>query len=137
MELPSIISHILSYTRIVGILIASVIFADLIDYIFLKALHKSELLIVTGFVILVVGHFFNNIIAIFEPGIQGARLIYVEFFSKFFHGRGKPFRPFGTARQFTLEQYKLEEMVQQAKEEKKKYAPIVRYKKEKVESKQP
>ena len=41
MELPSIISHILSYTRIVGILLASVILADVIDFIFLKSIDSS------------------------------------------------------------------------------------------------
>lgn len=111
MELPSIISHILSYTRLVGILIASVIFAHLIDFLFLKAMHKGPFLIVIGVVILLVGHFFNIIIGIFEPGIQGARLIYVEFFSKFFRGRGRQFQPFGTHRQFTLQQYELEKTI--------------------------
>jgi V/A-type H+-transporting ATPase subunit I len=117
MELPSIISHILSYTRIVGILIASVIFAHLIDFLFLKAVQKSMTLMIVGVLILLIGHFFNNIIAIFEPGIQGARLIYVEFFSKFFHGRGRPFQPFGTNRQYTLQLYELESI--QATMEKK------------------
>jgi len=140
MELPSIISHILSYMRIVGILIASVIFADLISNVFfMKALQEGGMLtgitgVIIGFLILLIGHFFNNIIAIFEPGIQGARLIYVEFFSKFFHGRGKPFQPFGTARQFTLEQYELEKTIQLVKEKKVKYAPVMRYKKEKAKS---
>ncbi len=106
LELPSIISHILSYTRIVGILVASVIFAHLIDFIFLKSLNRGELFIVAGVIILLVGHLFNNIIGIFEPGIQGARLMYVEFFSKFFHGRGRPFHPFATSRRFTMDQYK-------------------------------
>ncbi len=108
MELPSIISHILSYTRIVGILVASVIFAHLIDFIFLKGLQKGELFAIIGVVILLVGHFFNNLIGVFEPGIQGARLIYVEFFSKFFRGRGRAFQPFGTPRHFTLRRYELE-----------------------------
>lgn len=133
MELPSIISHILSYTRIVGILIASVIFAHLIDFLFLKALQKSVTLMIIGVLILLIGHFFNNIIAIFEPGIQGARLIYVEFFSKFFHGLGRPFQPFGTARQFTLGQYELEKTMQHVVEKKVKHSPVVQYK-EKVKS---
>jgi V/A-type H+-transporting ATPase subunit I len=105
MELASIVSHILSYTRLVGILLASVILAHTIDYIFLKALHISIPFIILGTFILFVGHLFNIIIGVFEPGIQGARLIYVEFFSKFFHGNGRKFEPFGTIRKFTQEQY--------------------------------
>lgn len=108
MELPSIVSHILSYTRLIGILLASVILAHTIDFIFLKALNISIPFIILGTFILIVGHLFNIIIGVFEPGIQGARLIYVEFFSKFYHGNGRPFKPFGTKRQFTYDQYQLE-----------------------------
>ena len=108
MELPSIISHILSYTRIVGILLASVILAGVIDFIFIRTLHHTLPYIILGIVIFFIGHIFNIILGVFEPGIQGARLLYVEFFSKFYHGNGKPFRPFGTRRKFTVEQYNAE-----------------------------
>ncbi|MGB8935796.1 MAG: V-type ATP synthase subunit I [Candidatus Nitrosopolaris sp.] len=108
MELPSIISHILSYTRIVGILLASVILASVIDFIFIRTLHHTLPYIVLGIMIFFIGHIFNIILGVFEPGIQGARLLYVEFFSKFYHGNGKPFRPFGTRRKFTVEQYNAE-----------------------------
>ena len=64
------------------------------------------------------GHLFNIIIGVFEPGIQGARLVYVEFFSKFYHGNGRQFKSFGSVRRFTEEQYILEQSV--IKPEKKK-----------------
>lgn len=102
MEMASIISHILSFTRIMGVLLASVILAYVLDSIFIKALHYGvPSHIIIAFLVLIIGHGTNILIAIFEPGIQGARLHYVEFFSKFFHGNGKPFTPFASRRKFT------------------------------------
>ena len=105
MELPSIISHILSFTRLIGIMMASIILADVIDHVFLRVLDNGIIFALLGFVILIVGHMFNIILGVFEPGIQGARLLYVEFFSKFYHGNGKPFKPFGFRRRYTHLQY--------------------------------
>ena len=109
MELATIVSHILSYTRLVGILLASVILAHTIDYVFLKSINIGLPLVALGAIILIVGHLFNIIIGVFEPGIQGARLIYVEFFSKFYKGNGRKFNPFGSLRRFTEEQYQSEQ----------------------------
>ncbi|MEM3020146.1 MAG: V-type ATP synthase subunit I [Candidatus Micrarchaeaceae archaeon] len=108
MELPSLISHILSYTRLVGILLASVILAEVIDFIFLHAWHHSILLGLVGTLILIVGQLFNIVIAMFEPGIQGARLIYVEFFSKFYSGNGREFTPFASSRKRTVGKFSLD-----------------------------
>ena len=106
-ELPSLISHILSYTRLVGILLASVILASVVDYVFVRGLSHGLLLGLVGILVLVLGQVFNLVIAVFEPGIQGARLIYVEFFSKFFEGNGRPFRPFTSQRRHTLSKFRL------------------------------
>jgi len=109
MEVATIISHILSYTRLIGILLASVILAHTIDYVFLKSINIGLPLVVLGTMILFIGHLFNIIIGVFEPGIQGARLLYVEYFSKFYRGNGRAFKPFGSLRRFTEEQYHSEQ----------------------------
>jgi V/A-type H+/Na+-transporting ATPase subunit I len=103
MGLIEVVSHILSYTRLVGILLASVILALVINTIGGGLLVGGTIVgIVAGLVILVVGQSFNVILGVFEPGIQGARLIFVEYFSKFYTGNGKPFHPFGAPRTHTI-----------------------------------
>jgi len=112
MEVATIISHILSYTRLIGILLASVILAHTIDYVFLKSTQDLPFglpIFILGTIILFIGHMFNIIIGVFEPGIQGARLIYVEYFSKFYRGNGRAFKPFGSLRRFTENQFKSEQ----------------------------
>ncbi|MGD0639098.1 MAG: hypothetical protein ABSA72_13780, partial [Nitrososphaerales archaeon] len=112
-ELPSIVSHIISYTRLLGILLASVVLALVIDN---QAVGSSSApglvyggvgLAIAGVVLLVVGHAFNLVLGILEPGIQGARLIYVEHFSKYLHGGGRQFTPFRGSRTHTLSETEL------------------------------
>ncbi len=103
MGLIEVVSHILSYTRLVGILLASIILALVINTIGGGLVVGGTIVgIVAGLVIIVVGQSFNVILGVFEPGIQGARLIFVEYFSKFYSGNGRPFRPFGAARSHTV-----------------------------------
>ncbi|MGA8302934.1 MAG: V-type ATPase 116kDa subunit family protein [Thermoplasmata archaeon] len=102
MSLIEIVSHILSYTRLLGILLASVILALVINSVGGGLIGGGAVVgIIAGLAIILVGQSFNVILGVFEPGIQGARLIFVEYFSKFYSGNGKPFRPFGGARTHT------------------------------------
>jgi V/A-type H+/Na+-transporting ATPase subunit I len=114
-ELPSIVSHIISYTRLLGILLASFVLAYVID---LEAVGTASApgmmyggigLAIAGVVLLVVGHMFNLVLGILEPGIQGARLLYVETFSKFLHGGGRPFLPFKGPRTYTVSETEIAE----------------------------
>jgi V/A-type H+-transporting ATPase subunit I len=109
--LLEVVSHILSFTRLVGILLASVVLALVINTIATLAFHKVVAVapfggpifgILVAAVVVVGGQSFNVILGVFEPGIQGARLIFVEYFSKFYSGNGRPFRPFGGARRHTI-----------------------------------
>jgi V/A-type H+/Na+-transporting ATPase subunit I len=119
-ELPSIVSHILSFTRLTGILLASIGFALVVNSQFEGlagpllwggGARTVEGIVFTfaGFVILVVGQLFNIVLALFEPGIQGARLLFVEYFSKFYHGQAKLFTPFRGKRLYTLNRFELKE----------------------------
>jgi V/A-type H+/Na+-transporting ATPase subunit I len=103
MSLIEVLSHILSYTRLIGILLASVVLALIINSIGGGLIVGGTILgVVIGLVIIVIGQSFNVILGVFEPGIQGARLIFVEYFSKFYTGNGKPFHPFGATRTHTV-----------------------------------
>ena len=107
-ELPSIVSHIISYTRLLGILLASFVLAYVIDSQAVGTSAAPGLMYggigfaIAGVALLVVGHVFNLVLGMLEPGIQGARLLYVETFSKFLHGGGKQFAPFKGPRTFTV-----------------------------------
>ena len=103
MSLIEVVSHILSYTRLIGILLASVVLALIINSIGAGLITGGAVVgIVLGVVIIVIGQSFNVILGVFEPGIEGARPIFVEYFSKFYTGNGRPFRPFGAGRTHTV-----------------------------------
>jgi V/A-type H+-transporting ATPase subunit I len=109
MGIIEVLSHVLSYTRLIGILLASVVLASVINTIAIGADGRSGLifagggvlLLVGGIVILLAGQIFTLILGVFEPGIQGARLIFVEYFSKFYTGNGREFKPLKSSRTHT------------------------------------
>ena len=48
-------------------------------------------------------HFLNMIVSMFEGAVQGARLNFIEFFTKFYTGGGIKFKPFASKRVYTKE----------------------------------
>lgn len=99
-ELPSLAGNILSYARILAVGIASVVVAELLNELLLPRAEQGLMILVFAPLYLFL-HLFNMVLGMFEALVQGARLNYVEFFSKFYEGGGKPFAPFMRIRRFT------------------------------------
>ncbi|MDY6771056.1 MAG: V-type ATP synthase subunit I [Candidatus Nanohaloarchaea archaeon] len=95
-EIPSLLSNILSYLRIFGVMVAAIALAKVVNSLASPMLATGTLLGLSGgTLILMVGHTMNTFIKIIEGFLQGIRLHYVEMFMKFFDGGGRPYNPFG------------------------------------------
>jgi V/A-type H+/Na+-transporting ATPase subunit I len=93
LELLGAIGNILSYLRLAAVGLASVYLAVVANE--LAAVGPLWL----GVIVAAFFHTLNLALAGFSPLIQALRLHYVEFFSQFFLGGGRPFSPFGTPTQ--------------------------------------
>jgi V/A-type H+/Na+-transporting ATPase subunit I len=100
-ELTNLISHPLSYIRILGFGLASVVIASIIDKIFTPNLALGIPLFILYAIIFIILHLMNMLLSIFEGIIQSARLNFVEFFSKFYKGNGVKFKPYYFKRRYT------------------------------------
>jgi V/A-type H+-transporting ATPase subunit I len=109
-ELPTIISHVLSYTRIVAVGLSSVAIAMVVNYIAIGMLIDPQLenitlvgvlFIIMGVAVFLVGHTLNTALGVIGGGLHSIRLHYVEYFTKFYKGGGKKYNPFGFNRRFT------------------------------------
>ncbi|HUU76026.1 MAG TPA: V-type ATP synthase subunit I [Methanoregulaceae archaeon] len=109
-ELPTILSHVLSYARIVGVGLSSVAIAGVVNFIAIGMFIEPQLehltalgvvIIIVGVVVFLIGHIFNTILGMLGGALQSMRLQYVEFFTKFYKGGGKKYNPFGMIKKFS------------------------------------
>lgn len=110
MEVPTIISHVLSYTRLIAVGLSSVAIALVTNFISIGLIINPQLanltpvgvvLIIVGVVVFLFGHALNTALGILGGGLHPLRLHYVEFFTKFYRGGGKKYNPFGMIRKLT------------------------------------
>ena len=95
-EIPSLVSNILSYLRIFGVSVAAVSLAQVVNSMANPLFQSGSILgIGLGIFLLIFGHTFNTFIKIMEGFLQGIRLHYVEMFTKFYKGGGRKYAPFG------------------------------------------
>jgi len=108
-ELPTVLSHVLSFARLMGVGLSSVAIAMVINFITIDLMIKPHLeqfsiigvlFILFGILVFIFGHLFNIVLKLLIGGLQCLRLNYIEFFTKFYKGGGEKYNPFGMKRRF-------------------------------------
>lgn len=89
LEVISLFSNVLSYSRLMALGIASIALAEIAN----EMVNKSSNIVV-GVIFAILIHIVNICIGVFSPAIHSLRLNYVEFLPKFFSAEGKTYEPF-------------------------------------------
>ncbi|MDP2873196.1 MAG: V-type ATP synthase subunit I [Bacillota bacterium] len=95
------LSDTLSYTRLLALGLATASLGMAINQIALMVRPVPFVGIILMLVIMAFGHGLSLVINVFGAFIHSGRLQFVEFFSKFFEGGGKAFRPFAERPRYT------------------------------------
>jgi V/A-type H+-transporting ATPase subunit I len=89
LEILSAAGNMFSYARLMAIGMSSAILGTIANL-----LGGMMGVVLLGFIVALFFHTLNFILGLFDPTVQGLRLQFVEFFSKFFMPGGRSYRPF-------------------------------------------
>jgi len=95
------LSDTLSYTRLLALGLATASLGMAINQIAMMVRPVPVVGIILMLMVMAFGHGLSLLINVFGAFIHSARLQFVEFFTKFFEGGGKPFKPFAERPRYT------------------------------------
>jgi V/A-type H+-transporting ATPase subunit I len=103
LEFPTVFSNVISYARIGAIGLSDYGLAFTVNFIAFNLIGLEGIMAIVSISILLIGHLTVFTLGIIGTGINSLRLQYVEFFTKFVHGGGTLYDPFGYNRKYTKE----------------------------------
>jgi len=92
----NLFSDVLSYLRLFGLALAGAVLGQVFNTLGGSFFATGGFMYVIGGVILLIGHLFNMAISLLGIYIHNSRLQLIEFFSKFYTGEGREFKPFAS-----------------------------------------
>jgi len=98
----SYMGDVLSYLRLLALGLATGIIAAVVNIVANMVASIPVVGVIAAVLILLAGHAFNIAINALGAFVHTTRLQYVEFYTKFFEGGGRPFRPFGIETKYVL-----------------------------------
>lgn len=100
-SLTGFLGNWLSYVRILALILATSGIAMTVNILTKMIAEIHPMAIFLAIFVCIFGHLFNFILNCIGAFVHSLRLHYVEFFSKFYVGGGRDFRPFKATRRYT------------------------------------
>jgi V/A-type H+-transporting ATPase subunit I len=98
----NLLGDILSYSRLFGLGLTTSVLALAVNQIVSLTRNIPFIGLILSIVIFVIGHFGNLTINLLGSYVHTSRLQYLEFFTKFYEGGGRVFKPFKEIRVYTI-----------------------------------
>ncbi len=103
LELPGLMSNVLSYSRLAAIGMSKAGLALAFNTMAFVTIGTDGIALIFAIIVFVLGVLMVFILAIISAGMHGIRLHFVELFGKFFEGGGAQFNPLKIVRKWTSE----------------------------------
>jgi V/A-type H+-transporting ATPase subunit I len=97
------LSDVISYSRLLALGLSTGVIATVVNELVKTFSNIPIFGVIIGILIFIGGHLFNLVINAFGAFVHSSRLQFVEFFTKFFEGGGREFKPLRNISIYTIE----------------------------------